>query len=171
MQTNPVTEAIKVLDEHISDPSRGLTDEVFYYISRVTPLVNVDLLIKDEKGRTLLSWRHDRYSGKGWHIPGGIIRFKETWESRIRKVAEIEIGTEVGFDPKPVAINQIISCKNINRGHFISILHKCFLSGSFVPQNRGLSKKDNGYLEWHEKCPGNLIKAHKIYEAYITDRT
>ena len=76
----------------------GLPDEVFYYISRTTPLVNVDLLIKDENGRTLLSWRNDRYAGKGWHVPGGIVRFKETLETRVQKVAEIEVGVNISFE-------------------------------------------------------------------------
>ena len=33
----------------------GLPDEVFTYISTVTPLVNVDLLIRNDKGETLLA--------------------------------------------------------------------------------------------------------------------
>ena len=60
----------------------GLPDEVFTYISTVTPLVNVDLLIRNDKGEILLSWRYD-YRRSGWHIPGGIIRYKETFEQRI----------------------------------------------------------------------------------------
>jgi hypothetical protein len=83
-----LTDAISVLVKRVPDPSRGLPEEIFYYISRTTPLINVDLLIKDEKGRTLLSWRDDAYAGKGWHVPGGIVRFKESLETRIRRVAE-----------------------------------------------------------------------------------
>ncbi|MDB4264988.1 hypothetical protein N9893_02880, partial [bacterium] len=85
-------EAITSLDRSIQNATEGLPDEVFYFVSRTTPLVNVDLLIKDEDGRTLLAWRDDLYSGTGWHVPGGIVRFKETFESRVLKVAEIEIG-------------------------------------------------------------------------------
>ena len=51
-----IKEVIEILEKYVSDPSKGLPDEVFFYISRTTPLVNVDLLIKDENGRTLLSW-------------------------------------------------------------------------------------------------------------------
>lgn len=73
-----IIDAIGILDKQAPNPSSGLPDELFFYISRVTPMVNVDLLIKDEDGRTLLSWRNDQYAGKGWHLPGGIVRFKET---------------------------------------------------------------------------------------------
>ncbi|MFH0926489.1 MAG: NUDIX domain-containing protein [bacterium] len=161
------SEAISFLDHHVSNPSDGLPEELFLYISRTTPLINVDLLIKDENGRTLLSWRHERYTGIGWHVPGGIIRFKETMETRIRKVAETEIGTDVDFDPIPMAINQIIHPHQNIRGHFISLLYKCFLNGKFVPQNTGLSRNDNGYIAWHDSCPCELFKFHEIYRQFI----
>ena len=160
-------DAITVLDHHIDDPTAGLPDDIFYFISRTTPLVNVDLLIKDEEGRTLLAWRDDMYAGTGWHLPGGIVRYKETFEARVRKVAETEIGTNVAFDPEPVTMNQLIHHKHRNRGHFISILYRCALSRSFVTENRGLKKNDPGYLQWHVRCPENMIRYHDIYREYI----
>jgi len=42
-----IHEAIKFLDKQIPNPSLGLPEEVFLFISRTTPIVNVDLLIKD----------------------------------------------------------------------------------------------------------------------------
>lgn len=159
-------EAVDVLNKQVKDPSLGLPDQVFFLISKMTPMVNVDLLIKDEKGRTLLSWRDDQFAGRGWHLPGGIIRFKETLETRVKKVAESEIGTDVSFEPVPIALNQII-CDHDVRGHFISILYKCFLPGTFVPDNKGLSKNDRGYLMWHDFCPDNLVKVHEIYRNHI----
>jgi ADP-ribose pyrophosphatase YjhB (NUDIX family) len=162
-----LAEAIAILDQHVADPSQGLSDEVFYYISRTTPLVNVDLLIKDENGRTLLAWRNDQYAGQGWHIPGGIVRFKETLETRVQKVAEREIGREIDFDPVPIALNQLIHPDRSTRGHFLSILYKCYLSSAFVPENEGLTSADAGYLKWHEHCPENLIIYHEIYRDLI----
>ena len=162
-----IAEAIAILNKEIIDPQTGLPDEIFYFISRITPLVNVDLLIKDERGRALLAWRDDKHTSKGWHIPGGIVRFKETMETRIKKVAESEIGTEVQFEPAPIAVNEIIIKEKDIRGHFISVLYKCSLSSKFVPNNKGLSNKDPGYLEWHEGGPENLLKFHEIYREQL----
>jgi colanic acid biosynthesis protein WcaH len=132
-------------------------------------MVNVDLLIKDEKGRTLLAWRDDPYCGKGWHIPGGIIRFKETFEQRVQKVAQTEIGIDsIKFDSTPIDLNQIIIPHYQIRGHFISILYKCFLSGTFRPHNNGLRHDQPGFLSWHDGCPENLIPYHSIYRKYLT---
>lgn len=161
-----IVDAIAILDQEVGNPSAGLPEELFFYISRVTPMVNVDLLIKDESGRTLLSWRNDQYAGQGWHLPGGVVRFRETLETRIKKVAETEIGTSVDFDANPIAINQIIHNKK-NRSHFISILYKCSLFAAFVPENKGLCDTDAGYLMWHTGCPSNLLKLQEIYRKFL----
>ena len=164
-----IAEAIAVLNKEISSPSAGLPDKLFYFISKITPLVNVDLLIKDENGRTLLSWRDDQYCGKGWHLPGGIVRFKETFETRLKKVAKLELGVaNIKFDPTPLALNQLIHRERKIRSHFVSVLFKCFLLSTFVPKNKNLTPKNVGYLKWHDHCPDNLIKYHaKYYKKYI----
>lgn len=162
-----IKDAIAFLDKSVPDSKAGLPDDVFYYISRTTPMVNIDLLIKDENGRTLLSWRDDQYAGKGWHIPGGIVRFKETLETRIKKVAESEIGAKVECDLNPIAINQIFNEECDIRGHFISILYKCSLLSTFIPENKGLKENDPGFLKWHNVCPDDLLKFHEIYRKYL----
>ena len=163
-----ISEAIKFLEKQVPDPSAGLPLDLFYFVSRLLPLVNVDLLIKDESGRTLLAWRDDVYCGRGWHIPGGILRFRETLEQRIKKVAQIEIGAKIKFDPVPLAINQLIHPELKDRSHFVSLLYKCFLPSAFSPENKGLRPQDPGFLKWHKGCPDNLIKHHKkYYRKYI----
>lgn len=162
-----LADAILVLEKQVPNPSAGLPDEIFFYISKTTPLVNIDLLIKDEKGRTLLSWRNDKNSGTGWHVPGGIIRFKETLDERINKVAETEIGRRVSFNPDPIAVNQFINRNRDVRSHFVSIMYQGFLPGDFIPENEGLTEGDAGYLKWHDSCPDNMINCQKIYKKYI----
>ena len=74
----------------VFDSKQGIPTDLFYFVSRMTPLVNVDLLIRDEGGRTLLIWRDDEFY-HGWHIAGGIIRFKERAADRIAAVAALEL--------------------------------------------------------------------------------
>ncbi|MEN6405082.1 MAG: NUDIX domain-containing protein [Thermoguttaceae bacterium] len=162
-----INEAIDFLDEQVPDSTKGLPLDVFLFASRLLPLVNVDLLVKDERGRTLLAWRDDPYAGTGWHVPGGILRFRERLETRVQKVAETEIGTEVRVDPNPIAVNQFMHPSRKTRGHFISFLYRCFVSKDFIPANTGLKNTDAGYLMWHEKCPPNLICVHEIYKSHI----
>src|SRR6478735_3651585 len=107
----------------IPDPSRGLPDPAFRFILQVTPMINVDLLVRNDKQEHLLAWREDPYY-KGWHIPGGIIRFNEPIASRIAAVAKEELSSEVSHPDEPVHIQQFFT----PRGHFISLLFLCRLS-------------------------------------------
>ncbi len=161
-----LTEAINIIDRHANTPEKGLPQDVFYLISRLTPLVNVDLLIKDKDSRVLLAWRQDQFAGAGWHIPGGIVRYKETLEQRIKQVALTEIGQEVDYNPAPIAINEIHRA-HATRGNFISFLYICTVDSSFSPNNSNLYKTDPGYLVWHDTCPNNLIEVHELYRPYI----
>ena len=123
-----IIEACRFLHKQIPNKTIGLPDEIFYFISRISPLVNTDLLIQDEKGRTLLAWRDDIYCGKGWHIPGSIVMFKESLEHRIVETARKELGTtDITYNEIPITIQEIILPELDNRAHHISFLYRCFL--------------------------------------------
>ena len=166
-----IKEAIATIDgaiyEHRSWPhADGLPQDIFYLSTRLSATLNVDLLVKDEKERTLLSWRDDRFSGSGWHLPGGIVRFKETLVDRVHKVAAEELRATVDVDPVPLAHNEII-CPHDTRGHFYSVLYKCVVDKSYVLSNDVWGPGDAGYLEWHTEAPKNLVKVHEIYRNHI----
>lgn len=159
---------INSLESLIKNPKEGLPEEVFLFVSRITPLVNVDLLIKNEKGETLLTWREDKYYGPGWHIPGGIIRYKEKIEDRIKAVAKNELGIRVKFKKEPIAINEVICPKRKERGHFISLLYKCKLISKLPEELKYQGGKPRaGQWAWHNKCPKNIISVHKMYKKFI----
>lgn len=162
-----VKEAVNIIESFIKEPSNGLPEDVFLFASRITPMVNVDLLIKNERNQTLLTWRDDRFY-MGWHVPGGIIRYKETFSERIRAVAKTELGAEVEFQMNPIAINEIIHRRRRERGHFISLLCQCSLitpPDEELRYHSGAAK--SGQWMWHETCPENIIPVHEIYRQYI----
>ena len=103
-----LTEAIAAIEQECQNPNAGLPFEVFKLVSKLTPMINVDLLIKDASGKTLLTWREDPLCKAGWHIPGGIIRFMENIDTRIHKVAIAELGADVSFEKKPLAVTEFI---------------------------------------------------------------
>jgi len=163
-----VEQAIKTLDAAIGDPCAGLPDEVFRFASGITPLINVDLLIKDADGRTLLTWRDDGFGKPGWHIPGGIIRFKEPISARIREVARTELGAEVEFESSPLALHEIIHPERRVRGHFISLLYRCSLTSPPDEQLRyGSGAVRPNQWKWHAACPDDMIAVHRIYGKYF----
>lgn len=164
-----IRKVVSALDKYIPKPTEGLPKEVFYFISRVTPLVNVDILIKDDKGRTLLAWRDDKYCGTGWHVIGGIVRYKETLEDRLTKTALAEVGPNLKLDLKPLTITQIFVPKRRNRSHFISFLYGATVTDGFILDNKGRKPGEVGFLKWHKKCPKNLLACQEMYRRYIDE--
>jgi len=153
---------------NMSDPRNGLPDEVFHFIRKVTPLINVDLLICCD-GRALLAWREDEYD-KGWHIPGGIVRFREAFHARIDAVALTEIGATVESEPLPCNLAQL---RHHDRGHFISLLYRCSLTSEIDPARfyPGQGKPVNGSLSWIEGVPHDFYPAQLFYKDWLEGRS
>ncbi len=159
-------EAIAQLDRAVPAPENGLPEEVFLLVSRLSPLINVDLLVQDERKRTLLTWRDDDFYGAGWHIPGGIIRYKEHAADRIRKCAEGELGCAVEFEPVPAVIIEAMDERR-NRGHFISMLYRCRLEGEPDEARRAGEPPRRGEWRWHERCPDDLLVVQRPYAEFF----
>jgi len=160
--------AIATIRESLDSASRGLPEDLFLLVSSLTPMINVDLLIKDSVGRNLLTWRHDRFYGPGWHLPGGIVRFKESIGSRIAAVALSELEVEVDFEPVPIHMAEITHPTRDIRGHFISLLYACTLR--ITPDEAGRFKPDApraGDWQWHIGAPHDLILQHRIYNRFL----
>ena len=163
-----IKELIDSLESLIENPSKGLPDDIFLFITRMTPIVNVDLLIKNDQHQTLLTWRDDGYYPPGWHIPGGIIRYKETISDRIIAVARSELGAEIEFKNDLLAINEVILPSRVDRAHFISLLYECTLISSLDKNLRYEEGIPNlGEWSWHEKCPNDIIPVHEMYRKFI----
>jgi ADP-ribose pyrophosphatase YjhB (NUDIX family) len=166
-RSNGLTPLIHEIESQIDAGTDGLPEELFLFVSRITPLINVDLLIRDDDGRTLLTWRRDRFYGSGWHVPGGIIRYKETAADRIRIVARHELGATVEFNACPIFIHESIDSNRRDRGHFISLLYKCRVS-DLDQQRRYLRKAPSpGQWQRHEHCPENLIHEQRPYAVFV----
>jgi len=162
--TTELMQAVRVLDSVVGDPSQGLPEEAFLLLSRMTPLVNVDLVIQDQARKILLTWRDDQFDGPGWHVPGGIIRFKETAAHRIKEVARIELVAEIAFEPTPIAVHEFVHPSRKSRGHFISLLYRCTLLTAPDPGRQCVSGKPvAGQWQWHAACPQDIIEAQRHY--------
>ena len=166
-----IKKKIKSLENEIKNPKKGLPEDIFLFTTRICPQINVDLLIKNKKKETLLTWREkDKIIKADWHIPGGIIRVRETIKHRISEVAKHELKSRIIFKKKPIAIKEI-HLDQYNRSHFISLLYKCTLTTrlpKFLKSNN--DKILTGQYHWFKKMPKNIISIHKIYQKYINDK-
>ena len=168
-----VAEAIgklkKEMEKQDIHPENGLGNELFLFSSTLAPVVNVDLLVANEKRQILLSWRDDPHSGTGWHIPGGCIRLMETFEERIQKTAKAELGTEVICGKSPVYVFEIFSreAREIEnrreRAHFITMVFECHLPRDCCMEMQEKEKWECGDLKWFDRLPDNFLAVQQCY--------
>jgi colanic acid biosynthesis protein WcaH len=153
--------------KQVADPSRGLPDPVFRFVLQVTPMINVDLLVRNEKGEHLLSWREDAYD-RGWHVPGGIIRFNEPISARIAAVAQQELKASVSHTEQPQHVHQFFH----QRGHFISLLFLCRLASEISDPAawHASGAPRHGQLRWIRGVPTDIYKVHSAYADWLEDR-
>ncbi len=155
--------------DFVGNAREGLTKSVFLFVSQLTPMVNVDLLIKNELGQTLLTWRDDEFYQAGWHVPGGVIRFKELAQTRIQLVAKSELEATVKAETSAMCVNELMAAHRDVRGHFISLLYRCYLTSDLdaTKAYQPAQALQNGNWKWHDGCPKNIIAQHEVYRQYM----
>lgn len=169
-----ITQAIKLFKKEMNQerifPEKGLGTECFQFASTLMPVVNVDLLIVNDRHEVLLSWRDDPHCGCGWHIPGGCIRLMETAIERLQKTALTEIGIEVIAEPEPIKVYEIFSKgyrKGIEdqreRAHFITLVFKCKIPKDYMIPEEKTTPGVVGSLRWFSELPDNLLKVQDCY--------
>lgn len=165
-----IRNAVNVLRNAEIDASDGLDNELFWAISALTPIPNVDLLIVNDSNQILLTRRDDVFYGRSWHIPGGCIRFGEEFSERIQQTALNELRTTVDFDPVPIAVRNVLRGENPDqphpkeRGHNIAILFKCQLPDGYVIDNGNKTDEQNGFIKWFDVLPDDFLAIQHIYD-------
>ncbi len=135
---------------------------LFRFVTEIAATSNIDLLVQDGQGRVLLAWREDAF-GRGWHVPGSIIRHREEIGHRIQACAADEFGCDLAVAARPVALVQIFD----DRGHSVSL---CFAAALQGGQPRTVTAADTprpGDLCWFDAAPDPLYPSHLVYRAVI----
>lgn len=175
--TNQIDELKRCIQDEGIVPENRLGDELFLFASTLMPVVNVDLLVFNDKDQVLLSCRNDPHCGCGWHVPGGCLRFKETLENRVHKTAINEFGVDVEMNSEALGLFEIFfpnfrdGIKNQReRAHFITIVYECKLSEGL--KNNKI-EGESGNLKWFDELPENLLNVQDCYKqnwSYLINR-
>lgn len=70
-----------------------MNEEDFGRIVATTPLVSIDLILRNPHGQVLLGFRQNRPAQNTWFVPGGRIRKNERLADAWHRLAEVELGT------------------------------------------------------------------------------
>jgi ADP-ribose pyrophosphatase YjhB (NUDIX family) len=114
-----IRQLLKILKK-IDHPHEGLPPAVFNGFVRVVPFVACELVVVNSKKQILLTWRRDQW-WTGWHFPGGLLRYNETFEERIQQTALTELGVDVVRSKFLFPVNYTSG----PRGHAVSLVFLC----------------------------------------------
>lgn len=59
-----------------------------------TPLISIDLLVKNKKGEYLLGFRKNRPAQGYWFVPGGRVQKNETLDAAFQRLVQEELGVK-----------------------------------------------------------------------------
>jgi len=128
----------------IDKPHEGLPQPVFEALVGVVPFIACELIVVDDKRGLLLTWRSDKY-WRGYHFPGGLLRYNEGFDERIQAVA----GNELEVHIKGFKFICPFNYTNGIRGHCVSLVFLC----------RTEMKPKTG--KFFKIMPRNIIEEHK----------
>lgn len=75
-----------------------LSDETFKSIIQHTPLISIDLIVRNEAGEVLLGKRVNAPAKGYWFVPGGRVRKNETLDDAFVRLVREELGIESGIN-------------------------------------------------------------------------
>lgn len=123
INTNDLTILAKI-SGRIKNPKKGLPQGLFEVLCKLVVFPATEVVVINDKQEILLTWRDDKW-WKGWHIPGGLIRFGESFEQRLKQVVKNELKTELKSFKFLFAENYALE----KRGHTIGNFFLCELKG------------------------------------------
>lgn len=75
-----------------------MDDRRFLEIIDATPLVSIDLVVRNERGQVLLGKRVNRPAQNFWFVPGGRIRKNERVKDAFGRIFQAELGLAFPFE-------------------------------------------------------------------------
>ncbi|MDO6565297.1 GDP-mannose mannosyl hydrolase [Amphritea sp. 1_MG-2023] len=85
--------------------NKFLAPDEFKLVLDSTPLISIDLVVKDSDGKVLLGKRLNKPAKGYWFVPGGRVLKNERLEAAFARLTEIELGIKL----------------NINSAHYLGL--------------------------------------------------
>ena len=78
--------------------NKRLERELFKTIVEHTPLISINLIIRNDKGEALLGQRLNRPAQNYWFVPGGRIYKDESFEIAFKRITFEEVGVQISLN-------------------------------------------------------------------------
>jgi ADP-ribose pyrophosphatase YjhB (NUDIX family) len=150
-------ELLKQLLIRIADDDNAfLPDLAFRAFHKIVPWPAVEVLIHDDDGRFVLTYRNDDFTG--WHIPGGFMRINETFQAACDRHVRKEKVADAVSDLRLIASHTWLKGEH-PYGHNISLVIACKAVGKVA---------ESEVVRWYSDIPSGIIKEqHPQFLSYF----
>lgn len=150
-----------------------LSHETFRTVLASTPLVSIDLVVRNSKGKILLGQRLNRPAKGYWFVPGGRILKNETLDAAFVRLTRAELGQE--FERSQASLldvyehfypDTVFGCDEIETGtHYVVLGYQLLLPDGHVlapPHDQ------HGYYRWWKTTEmQDSAEVHDNTRAYL----
>lgn len=143
-----------------------LEKEVFSNIIENTPLISIDLIIKNQENRILLGKRVNKPAKDSWFVPGGRIYKDENIEEAFKRLTLEELGKVFDINKaKFKGVYQHFYDDNVFNDNFST--HYIVLGFELViKEELSLDKIQHNKQKWFEEK--ELLNSEEVY-SYVKD--
>jgi colanic acid biosynthesis protein WcaH len=142
---------------------------VFKQVVQNTPLISIDIIIKNNAGQVLLGKRNNRPAQGYWFVPGGRIVKDETFHNAFSRLTQIEIGKAYSLSnatflgPYEHLYSDNLSGEDFTT-HYVVLAYLITFNGdlSDLPE-----EQHNGYRWWDVKTLLTSNNVHDNTKAYF----
>ncbi len=148
----------QLLTRIADDDNAFLPDLAFRAFHKVVPWPAVEVLIHDDDGRFVLTYRNDDFIG--WHIPGGFMRIDETFQAACDRHVRKEKVADAVSDLRLIAAHTWLKGEH-PYGHNVSLVIACKAVGKVA---------ESELVRWCKDIPSGIIKEqHPQFLRYFQD--
>lgn len=148
-----------------------LPDETFKSVIQHTPLISIDLIVRNEQGEVLLGKRVNAPAKGYWFVPGGRVRKNETLDDAFVRLVKEELGIESGItraDAKFLGVfehfyENCVFDDRINT-HYIVLGYSLILSSIFFEKKAINLKLQHSKIKWMDV---DLINCNNSVSGYV----
>ncbi len=152
MDINKLAEELKKVK-----PFPNMPPEIFFSLTKLLPMLAIELFIVNENGEFVLVQKKGRFNG--WALPGGFLGLNEDIEVACRRISKKYLGMKVSHVTFLNICNLPEKIYGKDKGHVVVLIFKCNL-----PK---LSKN----VTYFKKIPKNILSHHKVILNSILGRT
>jgi colanic acid biosynthesis protein WcaH len=151
-----------------------LSAKKFAQVVRLTPLVSIDLVLRDPEGHALLGLRNNEPAKGAYFVPGGVIRKNERIAHAFVRILKKETGLAIPFsNARLLGVYEHIYSTNCFNDpkygtHYVVLCYELLLS------NRPNIRQDNQHSKLVWWTPAEILgssKVHKNTKAYFREMT